>query len=567
MDVIVNPSGSAAFVELELQLGADVNAIMSTRDVMRRLAMAETAEELWAEAAEGVRTITGYDRVMVYHFHPDGHGQVVGEARADDMEPYLGLHYPASDIPAQARALYLTKRSRVIGNSGIPSASLLSDANRTEPSELDLSVAELRAVSPHHLEFMRNMGQVSTFSLSLVRNGALVGMITCAHRTERRLGFNLRDGLELLANQLALQLGAIEDIERLTRREGVRAVRATLVSQLGGGDDIVDALIDGQLNLLDLIPADGAAVRIGGVVGTIGTVPADDALASLSERIAAENGGVDFASDALPLEFPELAEALPGVAGLLVRCLPGEGDLIAWFRGEVHHTVEWLGDMSLQNRETILSPRNSFSAWREDVTGTALPWGELESEARELGRDLESALLAVAESRLAELALRDPLTGLPNRRLLMDRLEQALGRTTRNGELSLLFVDVDKFKSINDAYGHAAGDASLINIARALTSAARAEDTVARLGGDEFVILCEGVSSEAAEAIAQRARSAVSASPDGDVPWSVAVSIGIATASGELDASQVLSAADAAMYRAKLAGRAQGDGESAGLDL
>ena len=184
-DVISHEAGPSIFVELEPRLGTDVAAIMSTRDVMRKMGSAESVAELWAVTARGVRAITGFDRVMIYHFHPDGHGQVVGEARADDMEPYLGLHYPASDIPEQARELYLTKRSRLIGNSSIRSAALLSDSNREQPVAFDLSAAELRAVSPHHLEFMRNMGQVSTFSLSVVRNGVLVGMITCAHRTER----------------------------------------------------------------------------------------------------------------------------------------------------------------------------------------------------------------------------------------------------------------------------------------------------------------------------------------------------------------------------------------------
>jgi chemotaxis family two-component system sensor kinase Cph1 len=554
-DVISRTSGAFVFVEFEPRLGADISAIMSTRDVMRRLGAATTINELWSEAAAGVRKITGYDRVMVYHFHPDGHGQVVGEARADDMEPYLGLHYPASDIPAQARALYLESRSRVIGNSGIPSATLLSDANRTNPADLDLSLAELRAVSPHHLEFMRNMGQVSTFSLSLVRNGVLVGMITCAHRTERRLGYNLRDGLELLANQLALQLGAMLEIERLTDRDGLRQIRSTLVSQLAGGGDILGALVGGHLTLLDFIPADGAALRVNGEIGTIGVVPPPEVLENLATLVSTVGDGVNFASDAIPIDYPDLALLMPNVAGLLVRGLATEGDFIAWFRGEIHQTIDWLGDMSPQNRESTLSPRNSFSAWRQDVTGTSAPWDWLEREARELGRDIESALLSIAESRLAEQALRDPLTGLPNRRLLMDRLEQGLARHARGSDLALLFVDIDQFKSINDTYGHSAGDAALLHLADALVRAARSEDTVARLGGDEFVVLCEGISLEDATAVGERVRAAAAAEPDGDVEWRVSVSIGLAMASADVDASQFLSAADAAMYRAKVSGR------------
>jgi chemotaxis family two-component system sensor kinase Cph1 len=556
-DVISHHVGPAIFVELEPRLGADLPAIMSTRDVMRRMATADTITGLWSDAVDGVRKITGYDRVMVYHFYPDGHGQVVGEARAEEMEPYLGLHYPASDIPEQARQLYLTKRSRLIGNSGIPSAALLSDANSVSAADLDLSVAELRAVSPHHLEFMRNMGQVSTFSLSLIRNGVLVGMITCAHRTERHLSYFLRDGLELLANQLALQLGAMMEIEGLIQRDGTRQIRSTLVSQLVGNDDIASGLIDGHVTLLDFIPADGAAIRLNGQLRTIGAVPDAEVLERLRSLVETAGGGADFANDALPLEFPELAAAMPQVAGLLTRQIGHDGDYIAWFRGEIRHSINWLGDMSPENRQTPLSPRNSFSAWREEVSGTSSPWEWLESEARELGRDIASALLNLAESRLAEQALRDPLTGLPNRRLLMDRLEQSIARHARGQDVALLFVDIDQFKKINDTFGHGAGDDALLHVAHALTAAARGEDTVARLGGDEFIVLCEGVSSESAHGLAERVRGAVAEAPAGDAPWRVSVSIGVAMAGFDLDASQLLSAADAAMYRAKVAGRNQ----------
>jgi chemotaxis family two-component system sensor kinase Cph1 len=556
-DVISHYSGAAIFIELEPRVAVDLASIMATRDIMRRMANAETITELWSETAAGIRKVTGYDRVMVYHFHPDGHGQVVGEARAEDMEPYLGLHYPESDIPKQARQLYLTKRSRLIGNSGIPSAALLSDSNAEAAADLDLSIAELRAVSPHHLEFMRNMGQVSTFSLSIIRNGVLVGMITCAHRTERHLSYFVRDGLELVANQLGLQLGAMLEIERLTQRDGTRQIRSTLVTQLAGSEDITGGLIDGHVTILDFIPAVGGAIRLNGRLRTIGAVPSAEVLDSLLDLTATADRGPTFANDAIPIEFPELAAAMPEVAGVLVCRIGNDGDYLAWFRNEIRHSINWLGDMSPDNRETPLSPRNSFSAWREEVRGTSAPWEWLENEARELGRDISSALLNLAESRLAEQALRDPLTGLPNRRLLMDRLEQAIARHGRGHDVALLFVDVDQFKAINDTFGHGAGDDALIHVAEALTGAARGEDTVARLGGDEFIILCEGVSFESAHGLAERIRGAVAEPPKGDAPWRVSVSIGVAMADLDLDASHLLSAADAAMYRAKVAGRNQ----------
>jgi diguanylate cyclase (GGDEF)-like protein len=554
-DVILHRTESELIVEFEPYIETPSEMILGTRAALRRLGSTRTVRELWDLTARRVKRITGFDRVMVYHFHTDGHGEIVAEAVEPDMEPYLGLHYPASDIPEQARKLYVKKLSRMIVNSGRPSAALLADAHRPLPETLDLECAELRAVSPHHLEFMRNMGQVSTFSLSLIRNDVLVGMITCAHRTERRLPFNIRDGLELLANQVSLQLAAMRDIEQLAERNEVRELRGALVAQVSRSEDLMDALLHQHITLLDFIPADGAVIRLGAVVESVGAVPDVSALRRLEATLRDVGAPADLVSDALEVDYPEVARVLPGVAGLLVRPLGTDGDYLAWFRGERTRTVDWLGDMSLENRKTPLSPRNSFSAWSQEVGGTSAPWHGREREARELTRDLQATLLHRAESQLAELALHDPLTGLPNRRLLTDRLEQALSRRRGTG-VAILFVDLDGFKAINDTFGHAEGDAALLQTARALRDSARSEDTVARLGGDEFVILCRDMTADDAVDLAQRLLDGIRSEPEGDPrPWRVDASIGVALAPSGSDASQLLSAADTAMYRAKSAGK------------
>jgi diguanylate cyclase (GGDEF)-like protein len=556
-DLIVHETDAALLVELEPILDEASGLITMMRAAFRHLASAKSVAELRNAAAVDIRRITGYDRVMVYHFHRDGHGEVVGEAVADDMEPYLGLHYPASDIPQQARQLYVTKLSRQIVSSAGEAAALLQDTNSPTTTPLDLSVAELRAVSPHHLAFMRNMGQASTFSLSLVRGGVLVGMITCAHRTERRLSFGVREGLEILANQIALQLGAMAEIDRLSWRNHVWEIRSALLTQVHSAESLPESLLGLHLTILDLVPADGACIRLGGELKMLGSTPTRGQLAELPALIPGFATHSPFSSNAIPLDHPGLAAAFPGVAGLLVRPLGRDGDFIAWFRGEVTQTVKWLGDMSPENRLSPLSPRNSFSAWTQDVSGTSEPWNEFEREATELCRDLESILLQRVESRLAEQALRDPLTGLPNRRLLMDRLEQALARHESEVGLALLFADVDRFKSINDDFGHATGDLALIHVADCLRRSVRDGDTVARLGGDEFVVILEGVTPKEAATVADRIRECIAEPPPDDAAWRASVSIGIAFAGNDADPSHLLSEADAAMYRAKVGGRDQ----------
>ncbi len=531
---------------------------------IHHLARIRTATELWAATALAVRQITGFDHVMIYHFHDDDHGEIVGEDLAEGMQPYFGLHYPASDIPHQARELYLRKLSRVIATTGDEPSALISavdsdSATSGDAHGLDVSMSELRSVSPQHLQFMRNMGQASTLSFSLIYDDRLIGMITCAHRTPRRVPFMLRQGLEILANQVAAQLSSIASIAVLTRRMEVRSVRSALIAGLTDEADIAETLLRGPMTVLDFIPADGAVIRLDGVITSCGRTPAVPELSALTDALLRRGDSVKFVTDALPLDYPDLARLAPAVCGMLMVPIGGDGDYVAWFRNELVRSVSWLGDQTAANRLTPLSPRNSFSSWSQDVTGTAASWDGLELDAAELGLDLDSTLFRRAESRLAHVALHDPLTGLPNRRLLMDRLQHALAKYERGAELAVLFIDLDGFKSVNDARGHEAGDAVLVHTAQRLVAAVRAQDTVARIGGDEFIVLCEDTSVDDAETLARRILTALRAGPRSGRPAHapITASIGITGADLSFDASDLLRQADAAMYRAKAQGRNQ----------
>lgn len=552
-DAIVHPAGDTVIVDFEpVQADAHRHSAAAMYEAILRLSKASTLASLWAETARELRALTGFDRVMVYQFHPDSHGEVVAEERATEMEPYLGLHYPASDIPAQARELYLTKLSRVIATSEDTASTLIT--NRV--TALDLSTSELRAVSPHHLQFMRNMGQASTMSLSLVHDGELIGMITCAHRTFRRLPFVLRQGLEILATQVALQISSMRAIEMLTRQVQVRSIRSRLLGQLSEVDDIATALMRGEVTVLDLVPADGAILFLDGVSTTIGVAPNPATAGLIIEWLASETGSLGVQTDALGIDFPELAPIMPFVAGLLLLPLGGEGSYLAWFRREISQSVNWLGDMTPANRVSTLSPRSSFSSWTESVDGRALPWEGLEIEASELCRDLDGVLLRRAESRLAALALHDPLTALPNRRLLMDRLEHALTKYARGEELALLFIDLDGFKTVNDTWGHEAGDELIVHAAMQIVAATRTQDTVARLGGDEFVVMCEDTTIEEADIVAARLVEVIGRPyVSGGRELMVTASIGVTAANLNFSASELIRAADSAMYRAKALGR------------
>jgi diguanylate cyclase (GGDEF)-like protein len=295
------------------------------------------------------------------------------------------------------------------------------------------------------------------------------------------------------------------------------------------------------------VPAEGVVLRINGLVHTSGDVPEPDEVRQLLER----TGHTPLISESLSAKHPAIAALAPGFAGLLVIPLKSDGDTLVFFRREMARVVNWLGDPRSKNREGPLSPRVSFSAWRESVTGTALPWGRVAVEARDLGRELEGALLRRAEVALAGLAMRDALTGLHNRRSLLERLEPE-----STGSRALLFVDIDEFKAVNDTLGHDAGDRVIIEVAKRLLACSRADDLVVRLGGDEFVVLCEAPGPDEARAIADRVVAAVAKPIDlADGSVTVTASVGIVTATASTSGATLLEAADRAMYRAKKDGR------------
>lgn len=544
-DAIVHRDGPATFVELEP--GSDSDELATASQVYgaaNRIKDAVGRDALLALVATEFRDLTGFDQVMVYHFHPDGHGEVVAEDRADDMEPYLGLHFPATDIPAQARQLYLSKLSRAIVSSTKEPVALLTLAD-IDPAQLDLSVAELRSVSPIHRQFMRNMGQASTLSFSLIYRGVLIGMITCAHREERRLPFLLRRSLEVLGNQVALQLGAQRDLHSLEVEVRRRELRATLLTRMVGSDELSATLLEGAPTVLDLVTADAAAIQLDGDLRRTPGAPEADVLDELARRGALETASI-------ATEHPDLAPLLPDFAGVLVVPIGEAGDYLAFFRREVLQSVDWLGDQGPDNRPTPLSPRLSFSSWTESVTATSLPWEDAATAAGDFAQGLESALSRRNEARLAKLALRDPLTSLPNRRFLQEELERI---RERGSEISLLFVDLDDFKRINDSYGHEAGDAVLLEVAQRLITQVRSQDRVARFGGDEFVIVCENMTAAAAERVADRVVAALGepiALREGSVV--VTASCGL-VGGGSGSTAELVERADAAMYRAKAAGR------------
>ncbi|SKC57938.1 SpoIIE family protein phosphatase [Krasilnikoviella flava] len=400
-----NPQ-SAVIVELEPladQSADPAEPYRAAYTVLGQAATAGSLEELYALTARGVREVTGFDRVMVYRFDEDHHGEVVGESRREDLEPLLGHRYPAGDIPPQARALYEKSWLRLISDVESVPRHLVPVLLPGTGEPTDLSFASLRAVSPVHVEYLRNMGVAASMSISLLRGGRLWGMVACHHVDGPHTpSLEVRAAAEALASGLSLQMVVREAADDA---QHARDVSRALEALVRAEDDPVAHAV-AQPELLRILGVDGAVVRTGDVTAAVGLVPdAPEVVVDVVRRTATPRKDVGtepvYTSDDLRGEHPELKEQLGEVAGALVAPLP-DGDLLALFRREVAREVTWGGDPSAKTVDrdedgTVVrvGPRRSFAAWREAVHGTCEPWSD---------HDVRAAL--VARRTVVELLYR-----------------------------------------------------------------------------------------------------------------------------------------------------------------
>ena len=379
--VEVEPSAAglqgAAFQQA---LGRAVEAIQGLRDF----------PTMFQQTAEIVRGISGYDRVMVYRFDADHNGEVIAEARRDDLEPFLHLRYPASDIPRQARELYLRNRVRLLGDVDAAPARILMAPEQPTDGYLDLSPVACRGLSPIHREYLHNMGVRATMSIAIVLDGKLWGLFAMHHYAGPRvLGHEMRSFLQFLgqvfSGHLALQ-GAAEYRRRVLE---VNVLRSRLGDQLSLQDDIGAALMAGPLSVLDVIAgAHGAAVSVEGTVHTVGRAPTPEQVRELAAWVADHDADpLLYSSDCLADDYPGADGFADVASGVLLVWLERERrEYIAWFRQEIIRHVDWGGDpnkdrVATSDGGTRLAPRKSFDKYTQLVRGRSEPWTETQRDA------------------------------------------------------------------------------------------------------------------------------------------------------------------------------------------
>jgi chemotaxis family two-component system sensor kinase Cph1 len=416
---------TALVVELEPARGprpfSFPNTYQAVRGTTGALNRAATLQELYDITAGAVRELTGFDRVMVYRYDADYNGEVVAEAKAPHLNSFLGLHYPASDIPAQARALYEKNWIRLISDVGYDPVPLHPVAHPVGGRPLDLTFSALRSVSPIHIEYLQNMGVHASMSISLLQDDKLWGLIACHHYSGPHAPpYATRAAAEFLGSTLSVRLIDRARDEEFRRALQVRSTLAWLTAAALDEDRPLTETVLGTPSLLDLIDADGVAVHLQGVRGCSGA-ELSPALADAIAGWAAGRGEDVVATDGLGAEAPRLAGPGSAVCGVLVLPLP-EGQYVVWFRGEAVQHIDWGGDphnKAIAEREgdgVRLSPRKSFERWREIVRNRSERWTAQEiGEATELRTHLLESLYARSRTivRAAETLQRSLLSDPP----------------------------------------------------------------------------------------------------------------------------------------------------------
>ncbi len=451
-DLTLHFAGAQAVIEIVPRDGADTltaDPVILVKSMIGRLKRAPTLERFLALAAGQVRAVTGFDRVMIYKFLPDESGQVLAESLRSGLTPYLGLRYPATDIPAQARELYRRQWLRTIPDAHYDPVPLVQDLSRV--ADIDLSLASLRSVSPVHRQYMRNMGTRASLTISLMDGERLWGLIACHHESPRRISSSTCAAAELFAQIFSLQIEAKEQARGLLYAAQAREIQNRLLASMPPEETLFDNLPRFADILQELIPCDGVGVFSDKGFSGVGSVPPPESIAGLVEFLNRESGTEPFASNSLSRLLTAAENYAGQVSGVLaVPFVRGSRHYLLFFRKELIRTVTWGGNPAeaVKTGAGHLSPRKSFEAWKETVDKTSTPWLPAEVQIAEALRVslleviLRRADIVAHERKIAEDSQNFLIAELNHRVKNILALIRSLVRQTRIGAAAVdVFAD------------------------------------------------------------------------------------------------------------------------------
>lgn len=368
------PNTITTEVDLQKTIGRSVSEMLSGKQL----------KQLLDNAALQIKNLIRYDRVMIYKYLEDGHGEVIAEVKESHLEPFLGLHYPASDIPKQARELYKVNLTRIITDVNTEASSIVTLGTDGQAEPLDMTCSELRAVSPIHIQYLKNMGVASSFSISLLYKDELWGLIACHNYTPRFINYKAREASKLIGQIISSALEYKQDEENIVKSLDFNSAFETLSIILRNGGNAAYAITGHETTILNMTDATGAVVVYEDKITTLGNTPSKEQISDLVKWLLNQMEDHIFYTHQLP-EIYHPAQAYSEIASGLMACSLSKelGELMIWFKPEQISTIKWAGNPNKpvefdENGVMNLSPRRSFEVWSETVKHTSSKWNQEE---------------------------------------------------------------------------------------------------------------------------------------------------------------------------------------------
>jgi len=378
-----------------------------TLPTINRIHKSVNLHELCGIVVKEIRKITGFDRVMIYKFHPDDSGEVIAEDKREDIEAYLGLHYPAYDVPQPARDIFSINSLRIIPNINCQAVELIPKNNPVTNQPLDLSFSVLRGVSYCHIEYLDNMGVMGSMSISLVKEGKLWGLIACHHQSVKYISYNKRVVCEFLGQLMSIHIPIREQNDNLDYKVTLKSVQSEVIKIISESEDLLTVFRNIGSKLLTIVRATGAVISLEGAYHKIGKTPSDAEITALLNWVKNHIGTDIYSTDSLPIIYPPAKEFKDIGSGLLVQEIAKVQEIyVLWFRPEVSQTVNWAGNpeypIEIESDGTMkLCPRKSFEEWQEIVQFHSLPWEPYEIQG---AQEFKTAIVGIIMRRISELA-------------------------------------------------------------------------------------------------------------------------------------------------------------------
>lgn len=340
-----------------------------------------------------VSDLTGYDRVMVYKFHEDEHGEVVNECRRPDLEPYLGLHFPATDIPQASRFLFMKNKVRMICDCLAPPVKVIQDKKLAQP--LSLCGSTLRSPHDCHAQYMENMGSVASLVMSVTINDdvdemetdqqkgrKLWGLVVCHHTSPRFVQFPLRYACEFLIQVFGVQISKELEMAAQLREKHILRTQTVLCDMLLRDSPV--GIVTQSPNVMDLVKCDGAALYYRKKLWLLGVTPTEAQIGDIAEWLLKYHGGsTGLSTDSLmEAGYPGASALGDEVCGMAAIRITSK-DFLFWFRSHTAKEIKWGGakhDPADKDDGRKMHPRSSFKAFLEVVKRRSVPWEDVEMD-------------------------------------------------------------------------------------------------------------------------------------------------------------------------------------------